>query len=73
MDSSQETLNDVEKRVLAFEKRTWRSSGEKEQAIIENFDFGVIGYYQLLFHLLDDKRANALEPVLMKRLRASLK
>ncbi len=57
-------------RILAFERRGWRSPGVKEQAITEVFDMAPTRYYQLLNDLIDRPEALAFDPVLVKRLRA---
>jgi hypothetical protein len=57
-------------RILAFERRGWRSSGVKEQAIAEALDMSATRYYQLLNELIDRPEALAFDPVLVKRLRA---
>jgi hypothetical protein len=55
--------------VLDFEKRHWRHSGAKEQAIRERFDLSASQYFQVLNALLDRPEALAAEPVLVNRLR----
>ena len=63
-------LTDQDMRVLAFERRGWRSAGVKEQAIAEVLDMSATRYYQLLNELIDRPDALAFDPVLVKRLRA---
>ena len=62
-------LSERERAVLTFEKRQWRHSGAKDQAIRENFEMSANLYYQLLNALLDRPEAQAFEPALVKRLR----
>ncbi len=63
-------LTERDMRILAFERRGWRSSGVKEQAIAEVLDMSATRYYQLLNELIDRAEALAFDPVLVKRLRA---
>jgi Protein of unknown function (DUF3263) len=63
-------LSDLDLRILAFERRGWRSPGAKEQAISDVLDLPATRYYQLLNELIDKPEALAAEPVLVKRLRA---
>lgn len=62
-------LTDRERELLAFERRRWRYSGGKEQAIREIFDISATRYYQLLAELIDRPEALAHDPMLVKRLR----
>jgi Protein of unknown function (DUF3263) len=63
-------LSERDMRILAFERRGWRSPGAKEQAISEVLDLAATRYYQLLNELIDKPEALAFDPVLVKRLRA---
>lgn len=63
-------LSEADLRILAFERRGWRSSGVKEQAIAEAFGMSATRYYQLLNELIDRPEALAADPVLVKRLQA---
>src|SRR6266496_4310862 len=63
-------LSERDMRILAFERRGWRSGGVKEQAIAEVLDLSATRYYQLLNELIDRPEALAFDPVLVKRLRA---
>ena len=63
-------LSDADLRILAFERRGWRSSGVKEQAIAEMLGMSATRYYQLLNELIDRPEALAADPVLVKRLQA---
>jgi hypothetical protein len=67
--SNDAPLGERERAVLAFERQWWRHAGSKEQAIRDRFSLSPTRYYQLLNSLLDDERALALDPVLVKRLR----
>jgi hypothetical protein len=63
-------LSERDLRILAFERRGWRSPGAKEQAIAEVLELPATRYYQLLNELIDKPEALAFDPVLVKRLRA---
>ena len=63
-------LSDLDIRILAFERRGWRSPGPKEQAISDVLDLPATRYYQLLNELIDKPEALAADPALVKRLRA---
>ena len=63
-------LSDLDIRILAFERRGWRSPGAKEQAISDVLDLPATRYYQLLNELIDKPEALAADPALVKRLRA---
>ena len=63
-------LSERDMRILAFERRGWRSPGVKEQAIAEVLDLPATRYYQLLNELIDRPEALAFDPALVKRLRA---
>jgi hypothetical protein len=56
--------------ILEFERRSWRSQGAKELEIQETFAMSATRYYQLLNELIDRPEAAAVDPVLVKRLRA---
>ena len=62
-------LAERELRILEFERQWWRYAGAKEQAIRELFDCSTTRYYQMLNTLIDDPRALAVDPMLVKRLR----
>src|SRR5579859_1660011 len=63
-------LSERDMRILAFERRGWRSPGVKEQAISETLGIPATRYYQLLNELIDKPEALAFDPALVKRLRA---
>ena len=63
-------LQERDLRILAFERRVWRSPGAKELEIRETFAISATRYYQLLNELIDQPEAVAFDPVLVKRLRA---
>jgi hypothetical protein len=55
--------------VLAFEHKTWRFQGAKEQAIKDTFGVSATRYYAALNRALDDPEALALDGPLVNRLR----
>ena len=63
-------LSEHDMRILAFERRGWRSPGVKEQAIAEVLGISSTRYYQLLNELIDSPEALKFDPALVKRLRA---
>lgn len=63
------TLNDRDRRILEFERQWWKYAGAKEQAIRDLFEMSGTRYYQLLNGLINDPRALAFDPMLVKRLR----
>jgi Protein of unknown function (DUF3263) len=63
-------LSERDMRLLAFERGTWRTTGAKEQAIVEVLGISATRYYQLLNELIDSPEALKFDPVLVKRLRA---
>ena len=62
-------LSEQDMRILAFERRWWRSSGVKEQSIQEVLGLSATRYYQLLNELIDRPEALQFDPALVKRLR----
>ena len=62
-------LSERDMRILAFERRGWRSPGVKEQAIAEVLDLPATRYYQLLNELIDRPEAAQFDPALVARLR----
>ncbi len=63
-------LSELDMRILAFERRGWRSPGAKEQSIADILGMPSTRYYQLLNELIDRPEAMRFDPVLVKRLRA---
>ena len=63
-------LSERDKRVLDFERDSWRTAGAKEQAIAEVLGITATRYYQLLNELIDSPEALKFDPALVKRLRA---
>jgi hypothetical protein len=67
--SSEQTLTELEVRILEFERQWWRYAGAKESTIKELFDLTPPSYYQLLNNLIDRDDALLAQPMLVKRLR----
>jgi hypothetical protein len=63
-------LSERDMRVLAFERRTWRTAGAKEQDISDALGMSATRYYQVLNALIDTPEALQFDPSLVKRLRA---
>jgi len=62
-------LDERARAILDFERSWWRFAGAKEEAVREQFDLSATRYYQLLNELVDDDRALAYDPMLVRRLR----
>ncbi|GAA1859844.1 DUF3263 domain-containing protein [Myceligenerans crystallogenes] len=62
-------LTDLEREILAFERKWWRFAGAKEEAMRAAFDLTSTRYYQVLNALIDRPAAMAQDPALVKRLR----
>jgi hypothetical protein len=63
-------LTEQGQQILAFERRSWRAPGAKEQAIAEALGMPATRYYQLLNELLDLPESLVFDPVLVNHLRA---
>ncbi|WP_257181009.1 DUF3263 domain-containing protein [Corynebacterium cystitidis] len=61
-------LNDDDLYLLDFEARAPRSVGAKEDAIRRELGMSAVRYYQRLNMLIDDPRALAARPQLVRRL-----
>ena len=64
------SLSERDTRVLAFERRTWRTVGAKEQEIADALGISATRYYQILNELIDRPEALQFDASLVKRLRA---
>ncbi len=64
-----DSLSELERGVLDFEKSWWSLPGSKETDIREHFNLSATRYYQLLNALIDNSAALAYDPLLVKRLR----
>lgn len=68
-DEDTSGLDERSRQILDFEREWWRHAGAKEQAVKECFELSPTRYYQLLNRVIDDERALAYDPMLVKRLR----
>jgi hypothetical protein len=64
-----EVLDELERRVLDFERDAWRLHIPKDRAIRESFGFSTTRYHQLLHRAVDRPAALAYDPMLVRRLR----
>jgi hypothetical protein len=64
-----EVLDDLERRVLDFERGAWRLQIPKDRAIREEFGFSTTRYHQLLHRAVDRPAGLAYDPMLVRRLR----
>jgi hypothetical protein len=62
-------LSERDRQILEFERQWWKYAGAKEQAIRDLFDMSATRYYQIINSLIDDPKALAFDPMLIKRLR----
>ena len=69
MGHMEDSLTDLDLRILAFETRWWRHAGAKERAVRDEFGISPTRYYQALNALLDRPAALRHDPVLVRRLR----
>lgn len=64
-----EPLDETERTILDLEKRRFRHQAAKERAVRAELGLGATEYYLRLNALLEDQRAVAAEPALIRRLR----
>src|SRR5437016_878215 len=62
-----EVLDDLERRVLDFERGAWGLQVAKDRAIRETFGFSTTRYHQVLHRALDRPAALAYDPMLVRR------
>ena len=62
-------LTPAELNVIALERKTWRSSAAKEQAVHDTLGLSMTRYAQVVNHLLDQPAVFMLDPQLVSRLR----
>ena len=67
--TDRESLDDRSRRVLDFERESWKLDIPKERAIRETFGFSPARYHQLLTRVLELPEALAYDPMLVRRLR----
>ncbi|MFM8329786.1 MAG: DUF3263 domain-containing protein [Actinomycetales bacterium] len=61
--------NELDLRLLDFEREWWRHAGSKEAGVNEKFGISLSEYYERLNNLIDSEEALAVQPLLVKRLR----
>lgn len=62
-------ISDRDRAILDFERSWWTVPGSKEEAIRRGFGLSAARYYQVLAALLDDRDADAYDPLVVRRLR----
>lgn len=62
-------LDERARRVLDFERESWKLEIVKERAIREHFGFSTTRYHQLLHRAIDSPAALSYDPMLVLRLR----
>jgi len=63
------SLSERDRVVLEFERSWWTQPGSKEAAIKDRLGFSPTLYRQVLASLLDSSEAEAVDPLLIRRLR----
>jgi hypothetical protein len=61
-------ISEREQLILAFERKSWKHAGAKEEAIRSQFGLSAARYYQLLNAVIDAPGALVFDPMLVKRL-----
>lgn len=61
-------LDELQKRILGFERGSWTHAGAKDEAIRLEFSLTAARYYQALNAALDCPEAIAFDPLLVARL-----
>jgi hypothetical protein len=62
-------LDERSRRILEFERESWKLHVAKERAIRERFGFSATRYHQLLNRLVDTPEALRYDPMLVRRIR----
>lgn len=62
-------MSDLQKQVLELESQEWATPGQKNRFMRRELGLTPTRYYQELNQLLDDSRAEAHNPLLVRRLR----
>jgi hypothetical protein len=62
-------LDERDRRILDFERESWKLTVAKERAIRERFGFSATRYHQLLNRIVDTPEALAYDPMLVRRIR----
>ena len=67
-DDSESDLPELQRRILDFERESWRHAGAKQDAIRTEFSLTSARYYQLLNAVIDTPAAVRHDPMLVRRL-----
>ncbi len=62
-------ISDRDRAILDFERSWWRVPGPKEEAIRRGLGLSAARYYQVLAGLIDNREADAYDPLVVRRLR----
>lgn len=62
-------LTDTDHAILKFERRHWKYAGAKEAAVLEQLGISYTRYAQMLNALIDRPEAEAVDALLVRRLR----
>jgi hypothetical protein len=62
-------LSDRDRAILEFEQGWWTEPGTKEAALRARLDLSPSRYRELLYALIDDPEAMALDPLVVRRVR----
>ena len=62
-------LSDRDRAILEFEQRWWLEPGTKEAALRSTLDLSPSRYRELLYALIDDPDAMAVDPLVVRRVR----
>lgn len=62
-------LDPRDRELLEFERAWWAAGGSKDRAVRARFGLSSTRYHQLLMRAIDDPRALAYDPTLVRRLR----
>lgn len=62
-------MDEIDRRILDFEKRWWKYAGNKEAAIRDELGMSAVRYSQRLNRIIDTTEALEFDPVLVNRLR----
>jgi hypothetical protein len=61
-------LDERSRRLLDFERESWKLNVPKERAIRERFGFSATRYHQLINRVIEEPAALAYDPMLVRRL-----
>ncbi|MDR2255219.1 MAG: DUF3263 domain-containing protein [Arthrobacter sp.] len=70
-EARENSLTPTEQKMLRLESRPFKYAGAKQEAIRALLNLSSAAYYQRLNRLIDSEAAEAFDPQLVRRLRAS--